>query len=458
MMVGMELVERFRAFVGRYPALAGAGRVGVAVSGGGDSVALAVLARDCLSDLVLLHVNYGLRGVDSEMDEALVRELGAKLRCEVLVQRMQPEGRGEEELRQLRYEWFSSCPVDAVLTGHTREDQAETVLFRMIRGSGLSGLVGVMPVVEERVYRPLLEVGRGELREWLSKAGFGWREDLSNLDTGYRRNWIRHELLPLLRSELNPEVERALAQLAAIARDEEAWVGGLVEERLAEMVAREGEGWMLDCDAFCKEALGLRRRLMRRLLERVKGNLLEIEFGHVEAALGLSEEREGNGRIQVPGLDLMRSFGWMRVIRLEVLRNMPERNFRVDLPVPGEVVVPEGAGKLATTLETGCNYNECGGSLDWDRLFAAQSAERRLELRNWRPGDCMVRDGGTEPEKVKELFQKYRIPLWRRRAWPIVVLGDLPVWVGGFGPTAEYAPQPETRTVLHIEWIPAGEA
>ncbi len=457
-MVGMELLGRFREFVNRYPALAGAGRVGVAVSGGGDSVALALLARECFAELVLLHVNYGLRGVDSELDEALVRNLGVRLGCEVLVKSLHPEGRGEEELRQLRYEWFASCPVDAVLTGHTREDQAETVLFRMVRGSGWSGMVGVMPVVEERVYRPLLEMGRGELREWLSSEGIGWREDLSNLDTGYRRNWIRHELLPLLRSELNPEVDRALAQLAAIAREEEAWVGGFVEERLAGMVAREGEALVLDCEAFGKEAWGLRRRLMRRLMERVKGNLLEVEFGHVEAALRLCEESEGNGRIQVPGLDLMRSFSWLRVIRLDVLRNMPERNFRLDLPVPGEVVVPEGAGKLATTLETGCNYNECGGSLDWDRLLAAQSAERRLELRNWRPGDCMVRDGGTEPEKVKELFQKYRISLWRRRAWPIVVLGDLPVWVGGFGPTAEYAPQPETRTVLHMNWIPADVA
>ena len=448
----MVLVESFFEFVRRYPVLAAAQRVGVAVSGGGDSVALACLARECFSGLTLLHMNYGLRGVESNLDEAFVRDLALRLNCDLLVERVVPLGRSEDELRRLRYEWFSRCEVDAVLTGHTREDQAETVLFRLVRGTGPVGLAGISPVLDGRIYRPLLEVGRGRIRAWLESQGIGWREDSSNLDLGYRRNWIRHELLPVLRRELNPEVDRALGNLAEIVWDESEWIDGLVRVRLDGMVWREGDGVVLDCAKFCAEPLGLRRRLMRELMERVKGDLRELEFAHVEGALRLSDEKEGNGRIQVPGLDLMRSFGLLRVIRLEVLQAMPERNFRVDFPVPGKVVVPEGAGIVVSTVDPGCNYNESGGSLDWDRLFAAVDAERRLELRNWRPGDSLVRGGSAEPEKVKELFQKHRIPLWRRRAWPIVVLGDLPVWVAEFGPTADFAVRPDTRTVLRIEW------
>jgi tRNA(Ile)-lysidine synthase len=448
----MELVESFFEFVRRYPALAGAQQVGVAVSGGGDSVALACLARECFSSITLLHMNYGLRGAESDLDEALVRDLGLRLGCEVLVERVVPAGRSEEELRRLRYEWFSRCEVDVVLTGHTLEDQAETVLFRLVRGTGPDGLAGITPVLNGRVYRPLLGLGRRELRAWLESRGISWREDSSNLDLAYRRNRIRHELLPVLRRELNPEVDQVLGNLAEIVWDEADWIDGVVRERLAGMVWQEGEGVVLDASKFCGEPLGLRRRLMRALFERVKGDLREIEFLHVEGALRLCAEKEGNGRIQVPGLDLMRSFGLLRVIRLETLRAMPERNFRVDLPVPGKVVVPEGAGIVSSTLDPGCNYNESGRSLDWDRLFAAVDAERRLELRNWRPGDSLVRGEGTEPEKVKELFQKHRIPLWRRRAWPIVVLGDLPVWVAEFGPAADFAAKPETRTALRIEW------
>ncbi len=374
----MVLVEDFFDFVRRHPALGAAERIGVAVSGGADSVALAYLARELGKKLTLLHVNYGLRGVESDLDEALVRELAERLGAELLVERAMPEGRSEEELRRLRYEWFELCPVDVVLTGHTREDQAETLLFRVVRGTGPSGLAGVQPCLSGRIYRPLLEAGRVDLRNWLVGQGIRWREDASNADLGYRRNWIRHELLPILRQQLNPEVDRALAHLAEIARDEEDWLEKLVAERLAGMVKLEGEGVVLECELLNREPLGLRRRLMRRLFERVKGNLLEIQFAHVEAALKLCEEKEGNGRKQVPGLDLMRSFGQLRVIGLETLRAMPERNFRLEFPVPGKVIVPEGAGIVESTVDRGCNYNEGGKSLDWDRLNAAVGAERRL--------------------------------------------------------------------------------
>lgn len=458
MMVEMDLSGQIRKFAERYPALLQAGRVGVAVSGGGDSVALAVAAREVWPDLLLLHVNYGLRGEASELDEQLVRELAGRLSVHVEVQRFHPEDRSEETLRELRYAWFDQCPVDAVLTAHTRDDQAETLLFRIVRGTGLSGLAGVLPVAADRYYRPFLDLSRSQIREWLCERDIVWREDSSNLDLAYRRNWIRHELLPVLRRELNPEADQALAHLAEIALDEESWASAHAVSSLDKLLQPEGQALILHCEPFNSQPIGLRRRMMRELLERVKGNLREIDFAHVEAALQLSLEPEGNGRIQVPGLDLMRSFGWLRVIRLEVLKELPERNFRLPFPFPGEVIVPEGAGSLSSEVDSMCNYNESGGSLDYDRVLAALDVERRLELRNWRPGDSYTRAGATGPEKVKELFQKYRIPLWRRRSWPIVVLGDLPVWVAGFGPAAEFATTPESRTVLRIDWKPSGPA
>ena len=446
----------FQDFVGRYPALGASKRIGVAVSGGGDSVALARLAHQAQNlygwSLTLLHMNYGLRGLESEADADFVVQLGKELGCPVLVERVHPEGRSEEELRRLRYDWFATCDVDVILTGHTLDDQAETVLFRLVRGTGPSGLVGVPPTTGGRIYRPLLALRRDEIRGWLRANGFPWREDSSNLDLTYRRNWLRHDLLPLLRRELNPEADRALAQLAEISFAEEQWLDGLVAEKLAELARPEVNWMVLDCERFRLEPLALRRRLLRALLERVKGNLREIEFAHVEAALRLTEESEGNGRIQVPGIDLMRSFGSMRVIRLQTLSELPARNFRVDFAVPGQVVVPEGAGIVVSTLDRGCNYNKSDGSLDWDRLFAAIRANHRLELRNWRPGDSYLRNGSSGPEKIKELFQKHRIPLWHRRAWPIVVLGDLLVWAADFGPAVEFAAGPETRTALHIKW------
>lgn len=444
-----------RAFVERHPELR-TRRVGVAVSAGADSTALAVMAARELGEVTLLHMNYGLRGEASDGDEALVRELGARLGVGVLVERVSPETRAEEELRLLRYAWFERCGVDCVLTAHTREDQAETVLFRVVRGTGPGGLVGILPV-NGRVYRPLLEAGREELRELLVREGVEWREDASNADVTYRRNWIRHELLPRLREGLNAEADRALANLAEIAREDEEWIVPQVKQMLDGMAKSEAGGVVLDCEAFVAQPQGLQRRLMRALMERVKGDLREIEFGHVEAALLLAAESEGNGRIQTPGLDLMRSFGWMRVIRLVDLAAMPVRNFRLAMPVPGEVEVPEWAGRVASSIAVGCNYNESGESLDWEKVQSAMGAHGPLELRNWRPGDAMNRRGSAGPEKIKELFQKFRIPLWQRRSWPIVVIGDIPVWVGRFGAVSEFAARPETRTELRLDWTPAGE-
>ncbi len=450
------MLVRFQQFVRRYPALVAAKRVGIAVSGGGDSVALARLASEAQKQfgwsLTLLHVNYGLRGLDSEGDSDFVIELARELGCKVLIERIQPEGRSEEELRLLRYDWFATCPVDAILTGHTLDDQAETVLFRLARGTGPSGLAGVLPYTAEQIYRPLLALRREDLRNWLLSTGKGWREDSSNLDSTYRRNWIRKDLLPLLRRELNPEVDQSLANLAEIAFDESQWLEPLVAKKLDELARPEVDWVVLDCERFRLEALALRRRLLRALIERVKGDLLQIQFTHIEAILRLTEESEGNGRIQVPGLDLMRSFGSMRVIRLQTLAAMPPRNFRVDFPVPGRIEVPEGAGIVVITMDHRCNYNKGGRSLDWNRLFAAPTAEHRLELRNWRPGDSYVRNASTGPEKIKELFQRHRIPLWHRRSWPILVLGDSPVWVAEFGPAVGFAAGPETRTALHVEW------
>ncbi len=449
----MKPAEAIARFVAQHRAGLNRGPVGLAVSGGADSVALATLWRETEWPAVLLHVNYGLRGQDSDEDEALVRALAAQFAWEARVHRVRPEDAGEETLRTLRYDWFRKQPEPMILTAHTLEDQAETVLFRLLRGTGPAGLMGIRPVLEDRFYRPLLYTRREDLRRLLAERAIVWREDRSNDDTAYRRNWIRHELLPRLRENLNPEVDRRLVSLAEVARQEEDWLRPVVEEALAGMVKRGGHGWVMDCEVWRGKPVGLRRRLLRALLEREKGNLAEIEFGHIEAVMHLCAQPEGDGRLQVPGLDVMRSFDEVRVVRRETLEGLPVRNYRVALEVPGETEIPEGAGWLRATLREACHYNDNGESLDWDRLLAASEGGKHLSLRNWRPGDSLIRRNKEDAVKVKELFQKHRIPLWRRRSWPIVVVGDEPVWAGAFGPVREYASGPDTRRELHLEWI-----
>ncbi len=439
----------------RHPRLRAAARVGVAISAGGDSAALAHLAAQASLPIVLLHVNYGLRGAESEADEAFVRALANQLNCETQILRVTPEGKSEDELRRHRYDWFATLDVDAILTGHTRDDQAETVLFRILRGTGPSGLTGIVTSHGDRIFRPLLAATRQELRDWLRSEGHAWREDSSNQDTAYRRNWLRQVLLPQVREHLNPQVDSALASLAAIAGDEEAWLATVVESQCGNLVRPEAGGLILDCERLHDFPLALQRRLIRRLIEQAKGDLLAIEFAHIEASLFLALDREGNGRIQIPGLDLMRSFGLLRAIPIETLAARAPRNYRLPFTAPAMFTLPDRDGAVHSTLAPGSLYTE-RGSLDWERLCAAAALEYPLELRNWRPGDTYVRNGSDHPEKVKELFQKFRIPLWRRRTWPILVLRDSPVWVAVFGPSREFAAQSDTQLHLHLEWTPEG--
>ena len=210
----------------------------VGVSGGPDSVALLRALRDVGVVVVVAHVNHALRGDESEADETFVRELATGQGCACHVRRAGPNpGENlEAACRALRYEWFEIVARDAaagfIATGHTRDDQAETVLHRLIRGTGLRGLRGIAPR-NGNLVRPLLDASRAEVLDYLASLGQPYRIDSSNVDPRFTRNRIRHKLLPLLKS-LNPEVAESLGEVAEQAA--EAFT--LVESSTAELLAR----------------------------------------------------------------------------------------------------------------------------------------------------------------------------------------------------------------------------
>ncbi len=381
-------------------------KLGVAVSGGADSVFLLHALRQVhQGTLVVLHVNHGLRGAASDADESFVQSLATPEQfCSA--RSFPVTGNLEQHCRRERLrlfgEWIRAGVVHHVATGHTASDQAETVLLRLLRGTGPTGLRGILPRTREGLVRPLLKLDRDVIRLYLRDHGLPWREDSSNADPRFLRNRVRASLLPLLR-ELEPSIEANLGRLAAIAASEE-------EYWTTQMPAATS---VLDVNSLRAAHPALRRRLLRHAIASSKGNLLRIEKAHLDAVESLLLQLEGDGGVSLPGLEVTRSMGWIRLANPAA----PEYRYTED------VVLDLDGGQLQGPL--------C--------------------VRVWQPGDCFQPEGRVEPTSLKKLFQIARVPLWERKNWPIITDGVSIVWMHRFGVDPKFAATGDTRNILRFK-------
>jgi tRNA(Ile)-lysidine synthase len=196
--------------------------------------------------------------------------------------------------------------------------------------------------------------------------------------------------------------------------------------------------------------------MVRLVIEHIRGDLRQIEFGHIERILQMATASEGHDRVQIPGVDVIRSFGWIRFAPLGYDHDRG-RDYNIHLEVPGWAELPDRPGRITLQLQEMAGrdgaYVTVGDELDWPRLNslpALDGVRSGLELRNWRPGDQYRRVGQSHEEKIKQLFQEFRVPLWERRFWPIITYHGKIVWTRRFGVAQEYAPSPSTRLVLRV--------
>lgn len=407
------MLNRIEETIANYSMLSRGARAGVAVSGGADSVALLEALRELAPKhewtLVVLHLNHGLRGAASDADEQFVRDLAGELHLDVRVERAALQaGPGLEEAgREARRAFFARAMQDLglnrVATGHTRSDQAETVLFRLLRGTGPAGLSAILPVTGEGLVRPLLEISREEITAWLGARGRAWREDESNADPSFARNRIRHRLLPQLSREWNPRLVESLAGAACVARDEEIYWASVVQPIADKLFTpRRGGGRTVSCRLLAAQPPALQRRLIRWAAPG-------LSFTEVERIRALCLQPEGDGRVALSGIDVMRSFD--QVLFSLPLNEPPPRNWSVPLDGPGRYSAPNGSCAIR------CLSSPPSGAV----------------FRNWRPGDCF--DG----RRLKEYFQEWCVPLWDRRDWPVLAAGENLLWARGFSATPPLA-------------------
>jgi len=480
------MVTKIRKVIKRYDMLSPGDRVVVALSGGPDSVALLavlrLLAPEFGCQLTAAHLNHGLRQ-ESTAEERFVTEL-----CEVLQVPLDKKNADigdlrkktgkstEDAAREARYAFLKRTAAQRgaqrIALGHHRRDQAETVLMNLLRGSGTEGLRGMAPVRDGLYIRPLIHTGRDEIISFLDRQGLAFVTDASNDDVKHLRNRIRHELLPLLREDYNPNLEQTLARTAAVLRAEDEYLREQVRFLLDGwgIAASPGEGVALEVEKLRSLPEALSRRIVKELLEGFADEEKGIFFPHVEAVMGLITSQRPAGRVHLPfALEARREYG-----RLLLYRAVPVEtgDFQYPAFVPGEVFIPETGDLLAFTLVAACEHFPGGepgyegrrdsrqtthedgmicAFLDYDRIGAP------LSVRNVRSGDRIRPLGMTGTRKVQRIFIDRKVTQPERRRLALLVAGDRVLWIPGVCLHEEVKITGETKKILQVTYRRSGE-
>jgi tRNA(Ile)-lysidine synthase len=445
-------------------------RIGVAVSGGADSVLLLhllVALRDRFGySLSVLHVNHHLRGAESDADEHFVAELAAAHGLPLVIEPA-PVSAGEnleQAARSLRRAFFARLRqnrvVSRVALGHTLSDQAETVLLRLFRGTGLRGLAAMRPVTSDALIRPLLDLTRDEVRAEALAEGLHWREDSSNQDPDFRRNLLRLEILPQLREAFHPRIEHVLAGTARLAQAEEDYWAGEVASILPRLTEASLHGLLLDVPAFQTLNPAVQRRVLRAALELIKPDLRSVDSAHIDAIVALCSRTDGHDRVQAPGVDALRSFDRLRLVpwppppdqlgRAAYALHLPIGE-RVALPFEGAEVQLEVDCARSAALPPGAETAEFDADA-WRAWGYAAGGQSGVLLRNWQPGDAYTPEGYSGPAKIKTLFQEERVYLWQRKHWPVMEIAGSIAWAHGFGAAANLAATEHSTAVVRLTY------
>jgi len=422
----------------------------VAVSGGADSVCLlnilASLRKELGIDLYVAHLNHRLRGADSDDDAGYVADLAKRLSIPAVIEardvndyRTTHHLSLEEAAREVRYSFLAgvagSLGAERVAVGHTLDDNVETILMHLIRGSGTRGLRGLLPLSRWQspessieIVRPLLPLSRDETAAYCRQNELHPRLDASNLSQEPMRNRIRHRLLPRL-SSYNPRITEALLRTAGIAADELAFMDAETARRRQEIVRRDRDTVILDKKAFLDLHPALQRHLLRASIEEMVGDLKDIEAGHIEEMMDALDKPAGK-KITLPG-GFTFNIEYNRYLLCPDgadLSPFPALEIETTLNIPGKTIIPgwEIEAVVLGDSEGSRKHDDFTACLDMAK------SGKKLAVRSRRPGDRFHPLGLDGSKKLNEFMIDARIPQGWRNSIPIVASEEHIVWVVGW--------------------------
>jgi len=468
----MDVIASVRRTIRAYGLLPSGSRVVVALSGGADSMALLHVLREIAPAegfrvAGVAHLNHLLRGADADGDETFCRACASALDLPIEVERMDvaelARSRGtsvEHAAHDARHEFFDRAAAklgaSIVAVAHTKDDQAETFLLRLLRGAGPRGLGGMHPR-SGIVPRPFIETPRADLRRLVDERGIEFREDASNDSLAIPRNRIRHELLPHL-ERLSPGVVDALDRAAAIAREDSEYLDEVARGVADRVMTQRGNAVELDADALLQEPLAIARRVIRLAQQAAAGDRF-VGFEAVEAVLRFAVSNS-TGQLDLPGHRVNRR-GSSIVLSASRGREKPApaTDFNYQLEVPGQVTVPEAACAISAAAQAVPGGWSPGDlrrlSGDDEVVVEAGGLAQPLFVRNRRPGDNFRPLGLGGRKKLQDFFVDAKVARFQRDITPVVVdASGRIVWVAGHALSEDFRVTDTTRDVVILKRVP----
>jgi tRNA(Ile)-lysidine synthase len=416
----------------------------VAVSGGADSTALLDLLTRLPGynlRLIAAHLNHCLRGADSDGDQEFCREMAERYAIPfetvtIAVKQLSEKQdlNLEDAGRQARIRFLdhlrSTYGAAAAVLAHHADDQAETVLMRLLRGSGMTGLSGIAHCNQRGYVRPLLDIPRADIVFYLRERGLDWREDASNLDTNFLRNRIRHQLLPVL-EEYNPAIRSCLASTASILGDDESVLVELTEQTFATTFSKENDSLVCSISQLTSLHPALLRRVLRHALKTLTGTLVGISQRHITAICTMIAAERPNARLALPhGVSAVREYNLLRLpstpLRTGRSATVPAEVFELTITAPGSYRLPAG-GSLCIAATSAASIPTDASSICID----LNTLPFPWLIRTFRPGDRMMPFGMSGRKKVKDIFIDRKIAASVRRRIPLLFCGDQLIWIAG---------------------------
>jgi len=488
----LEFENKVAAFIKAHRLCESADKILLAVSGGADSTALmyamgALKAEGVLrAELLCAHINHQLRGAEAELDEEFAVAQGDELKFPVTTKRLDVRGFARENklsietaARKLRMESLidiakaNNCKW--IATAHQKNDNAETVLHRLLRGTGFRGLGGIraVQVFDEDIKfaRPLLCVGRDEIVGYLKERNLKWRTDHTNYDCTYRRNYIRHRLIPALQKECTDSVVEQLSELSRAAQRFYGLVCGCAEKAWLEVAECDGNNVKLDLQRFLIQPPAVRVELIRRGLATIGSGERDLTQGHFEKVLQLAEQRIGNKRVELPGGFAIRyEYGKLFFAQTKDVPLAEQARDSVRIEVPGQTRFGNYLIE-ATVLEADqeafekLKLDSCSFDFAQDRL-RRNDREERLEFVEWfdldkvklplvvrfrQAGDCFWPLGLAGEKKIGKFLTAAKVPQEIRKKVLIVADGEKIIWLWPIRISEETRISSGTRNILQMQ-------